>query len=512
MLKIAIIGGGPTGLATAISLAEKGRGKIEIHVYERRWKNGGDGICYSSSIRRDQVVTLQDSVTNLMSKDTRLALFQDRPERVWPLSANISIRKVENRLLRRCQDLRGLVTLHSMVVEPNTLCKSSNFHVVIGADGASSCLRSAYFDSTERGKSYAAGIALKRPAGLPWSQPLNLFLTLGQTRYLLNASELDGGGYLNMQLIEQEWSEMVNVSGKPVTFGNPGCVRIDGQLPPGFETHQLFAPSENGGALWKSIKEGLKLFGFDIEDVVNVVRIPIVVQAVKDCVQHMPHVARPHALVALVGDAAMTVHFWPGTGLNSGIKSGIALANEITDAFHDGQLTGLPISAVRGYTEFMLRLQVREHDQRSIPILNLSGTPEMLAWLLERAHEVPQKVAIEWLIDTMGQIATRLQMRQDWVWKPVRNIKKQLREVLMQLDLRTLQEMAVTFPWPTKEMSGDEILPHFGTMKQGADGSRRRTTLCKRARKLLFSPISASCHTSLVPRGSCDNNEVENPR
>ena len=47
-----------------------------------------------------------------------------------------------------------------------------------------------------------------RPAGLPWSQPLNMFLTLGQTRYLLNASDFDGKGYLNMQLTEDQATEV----------------------------------------------------------------------------------------------------------------------------------------------------------------------------------------------------------------------------------------------------------------------------------------------------------------
>ncbi|EXF82989.1 hypothetical protein CFIO01_01359 [Colletotrichum fioriniae PJ7] len=101
-LKVAIVGGGPTALASAISLAEKGAGKIQVHVYERRWivKNGPRGpyIDYPSTARRrDQVVTLQESVTTLMSKATQEALFEGRPERVWPGSANIQIRKVEDR-------------------------------------------------------------------------------------------------------------------------------------------------------------------------------------------------------------------------------------------------------------------------------------------------------------------------------------------------------------------------------------------------------------------------------
>src|SRR5690606_33850183 len=102
-LRVCIIGGGPTGLASAITLAEKGRGRVVVHVWERRWVVTESGtIDYPPNARRrDQVVTLQDSVTSLLSPQTFEALFEGRPERVWPGSANIQIRKVEDRLLSR---------------------------------------------------------------------------------------------------------------------------------------------------------------------------------------------------------------------------------------------------------------------------------------------------------------------------------------------------------------------------------------------------------------------------
>ena len=111
------------------------------------------------------------------------------------------------------------------------------------------------------------------------------------------------------------------------------------------------------------------------------------------------------------------------------------------------------------YNDFILKLQKREHDKRSIPILNQSGSPEMLGWLLDKANSVPDNVAIEWLIGAMVQIADRLQTRDDWAFEPVVNVEPQLRIVLRQLDSMTLKEMAVSFPWPTREMAGAEVLP-----------------------------------------------------
>ncbi|KAI1843914.1 hypothetical protein JX266_009970 [Neoarthrinium moseri] len=475
-LKVAIVGGGPTALASAISLAEKGAGKVEVHVYERRWvkrvsPGGHHFVEYPSHAkRRDQVVTLQDSVTSLLTAPTYEALFGGRPEPVWPGSANIQIRKVEDRLLGRCQasEFHGLIHLHAEGVSRETLAQVGDFHVLLGADGAASWVRKSYFHGyeKERGKSFALGLAFDRPAGLPWSQPLNMFLTLGQTRYLLNASDFDGKGYLNMQLTEDEWHRMTSVDGQPVTFGHPGCLRrADGTVPDGFDESQVFAPSEDrDSALWKSIEDGLKLFGFKESEVINVVRIPIVVQAVREGVQTLPPqdlvgVRRPHALVAVAGDAAMTVHFWPGRGLNSGIKSGIALGDEIVTALNDGRFIGLPLDAMKEYNDFILKLQDREHDKRSIPILNQSGSPEMLGWLLGKANTVPDNVAIEWLIGAMTQISDRLQKRADWPFEYEANIEPQLRIVLRQLDSVTLKEMAVSFPWPTREMAGAEVLP-----------------------------------------------------
>jgi 2-polyprenyl-6-methoxyphenol hydroxylase-like FAD-dependent oxidoreductase len=473
-LKVAIVGGGPTALSSAISLAEKGAGRVEVHMYERRWVKmtgpNGTYIDYPPTARRrDQVVTLQHTVTTLMSSKTQEALFEGRPEHVWPGSANLQIRKVEDRLLRRCQaaEFRGLIHLHPEGVDRDSLSMVGDFHVLLGADGAASWVRKTYFEGyeKERGRSYALGLAFDRPEGLPWSQPLNMFLTLGQTRYLLNASNFDGRGYLNMQLTEEEWHKMVDANGQPVTFGNPGCLRIDGKIPDGFKESQVFAPSEDRDSLlWKSIEDGLKLFGFKESEVINVVRIPIVVQAVREGVQYLPPrdclaINRPHALVAVAGDAAMTVHFWPGRGLNSGIKSGIALGDEIVHALNSGRFVGLPLAAMKEYNDFILKLQAREHDKRSIPILNQSGSPETLGWLLSKANTVPDNVAIEWLVGAMLQIADRLQERSDWPFEPIANIEPQLRIVLRQMTSLTLKEMAVSFPWPTRQMGGAEVLP-----------------------------------------------------
>jgi len=153
------------------------------------------------------------------------------------------------------------------------------------------------------------------------------------------------------------------------------------------------------------------------------------------------------------------VHFWPGRGLNSGIKAGLALGDEIVHALNGGRFAGLELDAMKEYNDFILKLQNREHDKRSIPILNQSGTPETLGWLLSKAQSVPDEVAVEWLVGAMTQIGDRLERRDDWAFPYEANVEPQIRIVLRQMHSLTLREMAVSFPWPTREMAGAEVLP-----------------------------------------------------
>ncbi|UQC90157.1 uncharacterized protein CLUP02_15687 [Colletotrichum lupini] len=380
-LKVMIIGGGPTGLASAIALAEKAGARVEVHLYEGRWiqQPGSSFVSYPPGARRrDQVVRLQDTVTDLMSDRTRQAVFGGNPERVWPGSSNLQIRKLEDGLLRRAQDsqFRDLIFLHASQVRQDNLSEYGDFHLMLGADGAGSWLRSAYFPGQEE----------------------------------------------------------------------------------------------------EAILDGLELYGFKQCELKNIVRIPIVVRRINKAVEQVPQcdstaLRRPHGLVALAGDAAMTVHFWPGRGANSGMKAGIAWADEVTRALFHGQFVGLQTSSLGMYHDFLQKLQEREHGGRSLPIVKQTGDPDMMAWLMRNARLIPHHVAMEWLVGQMRRDGVRIQRRADWAFEQVNNLELQLREILEKMDVVTLQEMAATFPWPTQEMAGAEVLPERFTTSNLADHS-----------------------------------------
>lgn len=398
-------------------------------------------------------------------------------ELVWPHSSNLQIRKVEDALLKRAQDsiFDGIIHLHGAeITDEATLIRvaGDDFHLLLGTDGANSWVRRRYFSLEEQpcGRSFALGVALDRgDRGLPRSQALNIFLTLCQTRFLLNASHRDGTGYLNMLLKEEEYDQCVSLDGNPADFRSPACIRTDGVIPPDFAEDQVFAPCDENSILWQSISDGLGLFGFEQTDVKSIVRIPIVLMGVETVTKAVTLEtetrAHPHCLVSLAGDAALTHHFWPGRGMNSGMKAAIAWSNQVSDLILERNegLLGLKPRALDPFLDFMKSLREREHTKRSLVLQNNSGSPEKMEEILNQAHKLGEhdrKIAPE-LCKRVLDAANDLEGlgTPHWPHKKTENLSGIVLKILSQLETRTKAEMYHSGPWPVKGMRGPEVTP-----------------------------------------------------
>ena len=257
-----------------------------------------------------------------------------------------------------------------------------NFDVLVGADGSNSFVRRyCNIQMISEGLEYACGVAYNipkevAPADEPLHQALNCILTVSQTRYLVNSSN-SRRGYLNIRLIQSEYDELRE---RLLTFQsrNEAIDLMDYDKCP-------------QSPVWSIIRQGLDFFRIAPKFVFRVVPIEINVRHASIVVREMRYeVEEPStevdkkpkkhqyktALAFLVGDAALNVHFWPGRGMNSGMKGAMALARNIVRSclMKDAPYTIQPRKPLRfldflDYEGFMARLRAREQQGRSLRVL-----------------------------------------------------------------------------------------------------------------------------------------------
>jgi len=509
LLRVGVIGGGPAGLATAINLAEwavqHGMQDIfSIAVMDTRYLQDDSGpspkIQYGGSRRaeagvsnrRGQVVTLQQDCLDFLSQRTRDELFRNVNESVWSrTSYNIPIREVEDRLLERAQmnDVSGVLSLEVLnhtgsdeALSTSLLCR---FNIIIGADGSKSWVRRHLFKIDEEGmqsggRDLALGIEFQIPehlhkSGLPHAQPLNVVLTVSQCRFLLNASSVTRSGFLNMQLTKEEWDLAKRVDGQSCVFArSPGILLRSGQVPDGIAASQIFKPQDDyvhgrgsvvSRNLWKSIIDGLKLFGIDQDHVASIVGVELNVRYSPKVVQDVGE-----TICLLVGDAAFQTHFWPGRGMNSVFKEAASLANSlflVGRRVQCGERLGSGLLPFTEYRSFLAGLRELEHDHRSLRFVCQRSGPrdsqDRMPDIVEQATYQNVNVCRSKLVETIEKWAETFS-------KPKRlHFSKEAKEALVSKAIAALENigdyevkiMEVSGPWP--RLSLDEFLPNIGT-------------------------------------------------
>jgi len=394
-LKWVVVGAGPVGLVLAMSMAVsmllQGQDATvaRINVYETRWIEWSQAEAKwrrNGRRARDQVVTLHDAVVNSLAPQVRFAF---HGEKVSLDSRNVPVAEIEERLLEKAQQAPFCKYIRIHKVEPSRdeqahakWIDALNANVVVAADGAGSMCRRAFphafiSPNTEGANiearqirfcettddfeeaDFALGIALKPDARPPQSQSMNVVLTLAQNVYLLNSQE-GSGGFLNIRITKEEYDEIFNATGqKGCTFGSP--IRLFKE-----EDLRLITDGEPNEIavklpwLRRRIEEGLKLFGMQLDHMQCITDVQLRPAYTENFYHVLPksNTTGARKVLLLAGDAAISHHFWPGRGLNTGLKSAVA----IVKMWQKNETLG---EGVRTYNAFMDQLRQREMQGRS---------------------------------------------------------------------------------------------------------------------------------------------------
>lgn len=471
-LVVIVSGGGPVGLTFSLHLTMMMGENVKIIIYEGRWFVDKDGKIHwqgeqQGKIRRDQVVTLQDHVIEQMPKYVQKGLFKNIDERVWPTSRNIAIREVEDRLFDLIQPFVQTGQIELVAENLDEQCEyliNGNFDVLVGTDGSNSFVRRyCNIQMISEGVEYACGVAYNIPKEVspddePLHQSLNSILTVSQTRYLVNSSE-SRRGYLNIRLIKDEYTELQEYL-KQFQSNNQSLDLTDSNKCP------------QHSAVWTIIRQGLEFFKIPPKYVFRVAPIEINVRhasiVIRELRFEIPDKNSSNekkyktALAFLAGDAAMNVHFWPGRGMNSGMKAAMALARCIlrTCTRNNSIHIRLPLRFLDflDYESFMARLRAREQQGRSLRVL-INPVDEHIQTSYSYSHlSHCHKKYTKNLLAKLKETRDRLQERPEWPHQSRKITEDELKAATNRISAQAVAQLSLTNPWPTREMGGVEIL------------------------------------------------------
>jgi 2-polyprenyl-6-methoxyphenol hydroxylase-like FAD-dependent oxidoreductase len=474
-LVVVVSGGGPVGLTFSLHLTMMMGKNAKIYIYEGRWFVDQNGRTRwqgeeQGKTRRDQVVTLQDHVINQMPEYIQKGLFERINERVWPTSRNIPIREVEDRLFDLIQPFvqNGQIELIPENLHEQTECLiKGNFDILVGADGSNSFVRRyCNIQMISEGVEYACGVAYNipdkvEPTDEPLHQALNCILTVSQTRYLVNSST-SRRGYLNIRLIRSEFDEL-NERLQGFQSRNEPLDLLDYNKCP-------------QSPVWTIIRQGLEYFKVPFKYVFRVLPIEINVRHASIVVRELrfeinkPELATSEsdekhyktALAFLAGDAAMNVHFWPGRGMNSGMKAAMALARNIVRSCTKNNSieirTPLRFLDFLDYEGFMARLRAREQQGRSLRVL-VDPIDKYIEASYAYVYNNPCYIKYsKKLIGKLQETRARLAERPEWPHKSREITDEELKSASNRISPQSVAQLSLANPWPTREMSGVEVL------------------------------------------------------
>ncbi|HEX6347749.1 hypothetical protein [Umezawaea sp.] len=469
-LRVDVAGGGPVGLSFACTLRAMMGDQVVVRVFDRRWRRQGNRVLWlglaEGNHRREQVVTLQSNVWSTLPEAVQKKLFvEGRYAEMWPLGPdspgergrprNLKIRWIEDCLLDMAQDVYGI----ELVPEPYTPPADwGDTRILVISDGANSPTREKlkdHFGTSDR-NFYSVGgeqlvetvLGIRVKGNFP--DEFTVPLTVSQNRFLFNSL---GGGFINMRLTAEEASEIVAIGeNSPVDcISRYRCM----MLPRGdrfvCDRHRaIFKPSiDRLSFLWPRILDGARFFGAAPQDILGITMFRL------SMTQNSRFTAQLNSKTFgfLIGDAANSLHFWPGRGLNTGVKSALSLAGTLRSRWQGKQLRSSDFSAHEG---LMQQLQYRE-KARAWTTMVMPQDDGMPRGIEDRIRDglvstTDRQVLTNELWSRMRTIKSRLGSRMghmpgdDWYLSRING-----------LQTKTLQVLVETGSWITREIGGDEI-------------------------------------------------------
>ncbi|MEU9877286.1 FHA domain-containing protein [Streptomyces phaeochromogenes] len=486
-LRVTVTGGGPVGLAFALLLEDALPGKVSITVYDGRWIRNGSTVVWKDEThgnnRRMQVVTAQSRQYLALTEEMQSALFDAGGfSEMWPLGPdsvegrpprNIRIAYIEDQLLALANAKSAIRLVPKRFDPTEQQQRLSQEHVLVIAEGGGSRTREHFADrfgaadSTiysldgEHLQDLILGLRVKSQL----SDPMSVLLTVAQNRFLLNS--LRGEGFLNMRLTREEAGAVIGID--PVRQVFEECVAARPCLMSRHEENEFVCPTHGtlflpallrGSPLWKRIQEGLKMFGVDPDDLsaITSFRLDMVQRPRFTAQLNRPTAKSPGTYGFLLGDAANSIHFWPGRGLNSGLASAVSLARSLSRVWQGRPLRDADFIRHEAAMS-MLQYRHKSRAWNAMVTTDERGVTRAIKDIIADSMEGDRGAAdsdagrsdLDLLLDRMRAIRDRLAPRL-----PGMPSDEELRSHLSTLAPSTLRSLQESGAWDTLIVGGEE--------------------------------------------------------
>ncbi|MEV2233082.1 FHA domain-containing protein [Streptomyces phaeochromogenes] len=486
-LRVTVTGGGPVGLAFALLLEDALPGKVSITVYDGRWIRNGSTVVWKDEThgnnRRMQVVTAQSRQYLALTEEMQSALFDAGGfSEMWPLGPdsvegrpprNIRIAYIEDQLLALANAKSAIRLVPKRFDPSEQQQRLSQEHVLVIAEGGGSRTREHFADrfgaadssiyslDGEHLQDLVLGLRVKSQL----SDPMSVLLTVAQNRFLLNS--LRGEGFLNMRLTREEAGAVIGID--PVRQVFEECVAARPCLMSRHEENEFVCPTHGtlflpallrGSPLWKRIQEGLKMFGVDPDDLsaITSFRLDMVQRPRFTAQLNRPTAKSPGTYGFLLGDAANSIHFWPGRGLNSGLASAVSLARSLSRVWQGRPLRDADFIRHEAAMS-MLQYRHKSRAWNAMVTTDERGVTRAIKDIIADSMEGGRGVAeadaersdLDLLLDRMRAIRDRLAPRL-----PGMPSDEELRSHLSTLAPSTLRSLQESGAWDTLIVGGEE--------------------------------------------------------